>query len=88
MNPNLKTKITTLQAPQRAHIREAATLEDSNAPRDGSSIVAHVSEVKEPGARPTGSIQEILAPHDIDDPIGTKLMHVMYRLISIIAQKL
>ena len=61
MNPSLKAKITTPQ--------ETATPKDSNAHSNGSSIGAHVSEVEEPGARSTQSVQEILATHAIDDPI-------------------
>ena len=36
-----------------AHIRETTTPTDSNAPSDGSSIGAYVSEVAEPNAWPT-----------------------------------
>ena len=52
-----------------AHVGETTTPKDSNAPSDGSSIGAHVSEVDEPGTRLTRSVQEILATHAIDDPI-------------------
>ena len=36
-----------------AHVRETTTPTDSNAPSDGSSIGAYVSEVAEPNAWPT-----------------------------------
>ena len=52
-----------------AHIGVTITHQDSNVPGDGSSIGAHVSEVDKPNTRPTRSVQEILATHDINDPI-------------------
>ena len=52
-----------------AHIGETATPKDSSAPSNGSSISAHASEVEDPDARPTQSVQEILATHAINDLI-------------------
>ena len=48
---------------------ETATLKDSNAPSDGSSIGAHVSEVEENDACPTRSVKKLLATHAVDDLI-------------------
>ena len=52
-----------------AHVGETTTPKDSNAPSNGSSIGAHVSDVNKPDAWPTQSVQEILATHAIDNPI-------------------
>ena len=52
-----------------AHVGETTMPQDSNAPSNGSSIGAHVSEVDKPNTRPTQSVQKILATHAIDDPI-------------------
>ena len=68
MNPNLKIRITTSQAPWVHTLEEITTPQDSNAPSNGS-IGTHVSEVSKPNTRPTQSDQEILATHAINDLI-------------------
>ena len=52
-----------------AYVGETTTPQDSNAPSDGSSIGAHVSEVAEPNTWPTQSVQDILATHVINNRI-------------------
>ena len=69
--PKSEDKDNNITCTTDAHVGETTMPKDSNAPSDGSSIGAHVSEVNEPGARPTKSVQEILATHAIDDPGGS-----------------
>ena len=67
--PKSADKDNNITGTAGAYIGETTTPKDLNAPSDGSSIGAHVSEVGEPDTWPTQSIQEILATHAIDDPI-------------------
>ena len=67
--PKYEDKDNNIIGTAGAHVGETTMPEDSNAPSNGSSIGAHVSEVDKPDTWPKQSVQEILATHAIDGPI-------------------
>ena len=67
--PKSEDKDNIITGTVGAHVGGTSKPKDSNAPSNGSSTGAHISKVKHPGARPTQSVQEILATHAIDDTI-------------------
>ena len=54
--PKSEDKDNNITGTAGAHVGETTTPKDSNAPSNGSSIGAYVSEVEDHGARPTQSV--------------------------------